>query len=95
MSTLTRWTVLLLLVLFAVGCGGSAAQQAMVRSLKAATSRSTGCPADEIAISQHQPRLRSWRATGCRRTYNCVSINLEMELAECRSSTVANLPSIH
>jgi hypothetical protein len=82
---------LLLLVLLAIGCGGSAAQQSLERSLKAATSRSTGCPAGDLDISQHRPRLRSWKATGCQRTYNCVSINLEMELAECKSSTVANV----
>jgi hypothetical protein len=87
MSTLIRCTGLLL-VLLVFGCTTSGNQ--LERSLKAATSRSTGCPAKKLSISQHTPRLRSWKASGCRRTYSCVSINLEMELADCQSNAVAN-----
>ena len=89
-NTLKRLSVLLLLLV--VGCGATGAQLSIERDLKAATSRSTGCPTGELAISQHRPRTQSWKATGCQRTFSCVSIDLKAELAECTSNSVANLP---
>lgn len=71
-----------------VGCA-SPQQIAVERSLKAATSRSTGCPAQKLTIEQRR-RTHSWTARGCDKTYRCTSINLEMELAECSGSTVAH-----
>ena len=80
-----------LMLFFALGCGPTSTQIAVERGLKAAPSRSTGCPSDKLEISEHRPRLQSWKATGCQKTYRCVTINAEMELAECRSGDVATL----
>ena len=80
-----------LMLFLAPGCGPTSTQIAVERGLKAATSRSTGCPSDKLAISEHRPRLQSWKAIGCQKTYRCVTINVELELAECRSGQVATL----
>jgi len=82
---------LFMFMFLAPGCGPSGTQIAIERSLRAATSRSTGCPSEKLQISEHRPRLQSWMATGCHKTYRCVTINVEMELAECRSGQVVTL----
>jgi hypothetical protein len=88
-NTVTRW-IGMILALSVVGCA-TGPQISVKRELKAATSRSTGCPSEKLSISQYRPRARSWKAIGCKRTYSCVSIDLEAELADC-SSKVAKLP---
>jgi hypothetical protein len=80
-----------LILIAGVGCGPTSTQIALERGLKAATSRSTGCPVEKLEISDHRPRLQSWMAKGCHKTYRCVSINVEMELAECQSGRAVSL----
>lgn len=75
-----------LLVLCFVGCGPSAVQVSLDRSLKAATSRSVNCPLQKIHVWDHQPEYKYWVARGCKRTYTCVGVNLEQEFAECKET---------
>ena len=80
---------LALLFLFVVGCGPSAVQISLDRSLKAATSRSVNCPAQKILVWDHQPEYKAWVARGCKRTYTCVGVNLEQEFAECKETNAS------
>ncbi len=84
--TVLSLTILILLV---IGCGPSAAQVALDRSLKAATARSVNCPAKGILVWDHQPAYKHWVARGCKRTYTCVGVNLEQEFAECKETNAS------
>lgn len=69
-----------------VACGPSAVQVTLERSLRAATSRSVGCPSAQIGVYNHQPAHNHWAARACKRTYSCVGVNLEQEFAECKET---------
>lgn len=90
-KTVRCFTALIILLLVA-GCGAPQARPSLHPNLKAATARATGCPGSEITISNHRPRLKSWTASGCQRTYRCVGMSLDVELADCSATTVARRP---
>lgn len=82
---------LLLLALLA-GCGASAQQVALERGIKKATSRSIGCPAEEITIGSYRRGYQAWTARGCSKSYTCVRIDLKAELAECSAHSRVAMP---
>ena len=92
MSTLARIIAIVSLGCLA-GCGASSQQIAIENGLKAATSKATGCPTQQLTIADHRQHRSTWVARGCERTYRCTSINMEIELAECQAkTTVARRP---